>query len=316
MRTDRLIRSALAAAVVFTASALCQSSPDPLARVRSLLDAGKVEEPITLLRGYLDANPSSADAHFLLGYALFRQQKARESLAELTAGAKYRRPRADELKIVAADYVMLSDYGDADKWFTQVVSESPNDADSWYLLGRTKYNESQFDAAITCFERALALRPKYIEAENNIGLSWKELNAPGKAEAAFQIAIDWQGGAPVDAQPYLNLGTLLVEESKMSDAMPVLSKAAELAPDNPTVHEELGKIYLKMDRLSNAQAELEKAVALAPGASALHYKLGQILRKEGLLDRAQQEFAICEKLNSTHSSSKTPNPPSSAKPDE
>jgi Tfp pilus assembly protein PilF len=53
---------------------------------------------------------------------------------------------------------------------------------------------------------------------------------------------------------------------------------------------------------------LEKAVALAPNTSGLHFKLGQIYRSEGLRDRAQQEFALCEKLNSTHSSSSTPNP--------
>jgi predicted Zn-dependent protease len=65
-----------------------------------------------------------------------------------------------------------------------------------------------------------------------------------------------------------------------------------------------------MNKLPAAQAELEQAVALAPDASALHYKLGQILRREGLQDRAQQEFAICEKLNGAHSSTKIPNPPS------
>src|ERR1700757_2238290 len=104
---------------------------------------------------------------------------------------------------------MLSDFSDADKWFSQVVSETPDDADAWYLLGRTKYNENEFAAAISAFERALGLRPRYVEAESNIGLAWKELNAPDKARAAYQTAIDWQGDAPVDAQPFLNLGTLL-----------------------------------------------------------------------------------------------------------
>jgi Flp pilus assembly protein TadD len=65
-----------------------------------------------------------------------------------------------------------------------------------------------------------------------------------------------------------------------------------------------------MDRLSDAESELEKAVSLSPETSALHYKLGQILRKQGREDRARQEFAICERLNGAHSSSKTPNPPS------
>ena len=308
MRIDR--RCVLAVVVACAVPALPQAPADPLAQARALLDAGKATESESVLRGYLAAHPESADAHYLLGYALFREQKATESLAEFTAGAKFRAPRADELKVVAADYVMLGDYSDADKWFSQVVAETPNDADAWYLLGRTKYNENEFTAAISAFEHALTLRPKYVEAENNIGLAWKELNDREKARAAFQAAIDWQGDTPVDAQPFLNLGRLLADANNYEQATGLIIKAIALAPNNPSAHEELGKVYLAMNRLSEAESELEKAIALSPETSALHYKLGQILRKEGQADRAQQEFAICERLNGAHSSSKTPNPPS------
>jgi len=294
--------------------ALCHAQSDPNLWARSLLDAGRAAEAESTLRTFLAAHPDDADAHFLLGYALFREQKATESLAEFTAGAKVRRPRADELKVVAGDYVMLGDYSDADKWFSQVVSEMPEDADAWYLLGRTKYNENEFAAAISAFEHALRLRPKYVEAENNIGLAWKELNDREKARAAFQTAIDWQGDSPVDAQPFLNLGILLADANEYQQAIALLTRASSLAPQNPSVHEQLGKVYLAMNRLADAQSELEHAIALAPDSSALHYKLGQILRKQGQAERAQQEFAICERLNGAHSSSKTPNPPPAKTP--
>jgi tetratricopeptide (TPR) repeat protein len=312
IRSNQIIRKIIAAAVLCAASVLSFAQTDPLAQARSLLDAGKAKESETILRDYLSQNPSSADAHFLLGYALFREQRAKESLAELTTGAKFRQPRADELKIVAADYVMLGDFSDADKWFTQVVSQIPDDADAWYLLGRTKYNEDEFAAAISSFERALALHPRHVEAENNIGLAWKELNDSGKAKTAFLAAIEWQGNSPVDAQPFLNLGTLLADSNQVADALPYLTKATELSPQNPTVHEQLGKAYFAMNRLPEAQAELERAIALSPETATLHYKLGQILRKAGLQERARQEFAIVEKLSGAHSSSKTPNPPSSS----
>jgi tetratricopeptide (TPR) repeat protein len=304
----------VAAITLWGAMALCHAQTDALAQARALLDSGKPAEADPILRSYLAAHPDEPEAHFLLGYALFRQQKAKDSLDEFTAGAKFRRPRPDELKVVAADYVMLGDYSDADKWFSQVVSETPDDADGWYLLGRTKYNENEFSASIQAFERALQLRPKFVEAENNAGLAWKELNERDKAKAAFQAAIDWQGDSPVDAQPFLNLGTLLADGNEHAQALVPLGKAASIAPNNPSVHEQLGKVYLAMNRLGEAQAELEKAIALSPDTSTLHYKLGQILRKEGQADRARQEFAICERLNGAHSSAKTPNPPSTGIP--
>jgi tetratricopeptide (TPR) repeat protein len=304
----RIGQCALALSFFCAFAGYCQQSADPLAEPRALLAEGKLAESEAALHSYVSQHPASAEAYFLLGYVLFREQKPVESLAAFTAGARVRHPKADELKTVASDYVLLRDYGDADKWFTEVAVENPNDSDAWYLLGRTKYNENEFVEAVSSFERALALRPKYIEAENNLGLSWRELNNLGNAKTAFQTAIDWQGDAPADPQPFLNLGTLLADESDFDHAIPYLIKAAALSPDNPKIHEELGRVYEAQKDLPKAQAELEQAIALAPNTSGLHFKLGQIYRREGLRDRAQHEFELCEKLNSTHSSTNTPNP--------
>lgn len=287
---------------------VAQQPADPLAPARALLKSGALADSESWLQQYVPAHPDSADAHFLLGYVLFRQKKARLSLAEFTAGAKYRHPDAGDLKIVASDYVLLGDFADADKWFSEVTRETPADADAWYLLGRTKYSESGFQEAVASFERALALRPKYVEAENNLGLSWQELSQPEKAKAAFQTAIDWQGSAPIDPQPFLNLGALLANENDFDASVRSLTKAVALAPGNPRIHDELAKVYEAQKNLAKAQQELEKAVALAPDSSELHFKLGRIYRSEGLKEKAAKEFALCDKLNSTHSSSETPNP--------
>jgi tetratricopeptide (TPR) repeat protein len=312
--TEPVTGVVLALAAIFAVAAYGQQPVDELANARALLVQGRIATAESGLRSYLQQNPRSADAHFLLGFTLFREKKAVDSLAEYTAGAAIRRPSADELKTVASDYVLLGDYGDADKWFTAVTAEAASDADAWYLLGRTKYNENRFTESVTAFERALSLQPKYVEAENNLGLTLQELNKADEAKAAFRQAIEWQGDHPADPQPFLNLGTMLASEGALPEAMPLLTKAATLSPENPKVHEELGQVYESQKDLPKAQAELERAVALAPGTSGLHFKLGQIYRHEGMHDKAQREFDVCEKLNSTHSSANTPNPAASAGP--
>jgi tetratricopeptide (TPR) repeat protein len=292
----------------------CQPPAAPLQEARSLLAAGKISEAETILRSYLKHDPSSADAHYLLGDVLFREQKARESLAEFTTGAKFKHPEARELKTVASDYVLLADFADADRWFSEVTAETPNDAEAWYLLGRTKYNENRFTEAIAAFEHVLMLRPKDVQAEDNLGLSEQGLGHTEQAKAAFQTAIDWQHDAPADAQPYLNLGILLTDQGDLTSAIQQLTKAAALASGNPTIHEELGRALQTKGDMEGAQSQLETAVKLAPNAAALHFKLGQIYRHRGFNDRAQQEFAICAKLNGGHSSTEVPNPFSPATP--
>ena len=126
------------------------------------------------------------------------------------------------------------------------------------------------------------MHPKYVEAENNIGLSWQELNDAEKAKAAFQTAIEWQGTSPSDAQPFLNLATLLLDENEADKAVSYLYPRAEsIAANNPKVHEELGRAYLAQQSLPQAATEFEKAIALSPDISALAFQAWSNLPEGG-----------------------------------
>jgi tetratricopeptide (TPR) repeat protein len=284
-------------------------APDrALEQSKSLLEAAQVTAAEGMLRKYLQANPQSADAHFLLGYALFRQARARESLAELTEGAKYRRPSATDLRVVAADYVLLRDYSAADKWFTKSLEWEPGNVLGWYYLGRTKYNENRFEEALGAFQQCLKLDPKNVKAEDNLGLSFQGLGRYEEAAAAYRNAIAWQAGLLLEnAGPYVNLGSLLIEQkSSGEEAVRLLEHAEKVAPTDVKAHQQLGKAYFSLDQLPKAQTELETAVQLAPNNSPVHYMLAQVYRRQGLLDKAKVQFDICTQLNARHSAPDTP----------
>src|SRR5262249_19781636 len=157
-----------------------------------------------------------------------------------TEGAKYQRPQASDLKIVAADYVVLGDLRDADKWLTAVTEETQKDAEEWYLLDRTKYNKNRCKEALQAFKKNIQRRPNDIKAENNLGLSYQGLNRIDEARQAFETAISWQKDSLIkDAQPYLNMGALLADQNQPTQALTWLQQAVTLAPHNPKVHEEL-----------------------------------------------------------------------------
>jgi Flp pilus assembly protein TadD len=293
---------------------------DRLAQAKSLLNAGQFGEAESDVRRFLQAHPGSADAHFLLGYILFREiqatavqqghedskyaeQNAKASLAEYTQGAKYRDPGAFDLKIVGLDYVLLRDYADADKWLTKSVVIDPRDSEAWYYLGRAKYNEERFAEAIRPFQQCLSLNPKYIKAGDNLGLSYAALGRNEEAIVAYQKAISWQSDSLIkDSGPYIDLGILLLDQNKPEGAVGYFKQGVEIAPNESRGHAGLGKAYLKLEQLENAQSELEKAVQLAPENASLHYVLGQIYRKRGLVEKAQAEFDRTAKLNGSHSS--------------
>jgi len=300
-----------------TLTTLAQTSPSPvndssdagshldsiLLHAKSLLANASVLEAERLTRSYLESHPTSADAHFVLGLILFKEVRATDSLAEYSTAAKYKDPSAYDLEMVALNYVLLNDYVDADKWLTKSVQMDSHNWESWYYLGRTKYNENRFNEAVNTFQQVLKLSPMNVKAEDNLGLSYDALGRQPEAEEAYRNAIHWQSQLlQEEPGPYLDLGILLIDENRQQDAIPYLRQASQIAPHDPKPHEQLGKAYARLGRFPEAQAELEKAIEASPNDGALHYVLGQMYRHEGMKDKAQTEFEKSAALKSIQAS--------------
>jgi tetratricopeptide (TPR) repeat protein len=290
------------------AVARAQATSGEFEEVRTLLTSHRYDAAEQKLQAYLALHPESADAHFLMGYALFSERKAAASLAEYTTGAKYRDPRPEDLMAVAADYVLLSDYSDADKWFTFVTEMQPQNEQALYYLGRTRYYEGHYNDAIALFNKCLELSPNEIRSETNLGLAYEGFLRYQEAAAAYNKAIAWdETQNQRDPQPYLNLGSLQRRQGNVDAAIPLLQKAVALGSTNPKAREELARAYEQRHQNAQAQSELEKAIQLSPNVASLHFLLGRIYKAEGLKEKAMREFATTSQLNGTRSSIDVPN---------
>lgn len=273
-----------------------------LSEARTLLvqhDAAGAEK---MARDYLKENASSAYGHFLLGYILFTEQKAEESLAEYTAGARYQKPSAADMMAVGADYVLLKDNEDADRLFKQVTDMEPQNELAWYYLGRARYYENRYDDAVKAFGMCLRLKPNDVPAETNLGLALKELGRDEEAKQAYLQAMEWEkasGGR--DGQPYLDMGLILRREQKIEESRSYLQSAADLEPNNPETHFEFAKTLEDLKKYPEAEAQLRQVLSLDPHASAAHYILGRVLKAEGHLAEANAEFAETSRLNGSKS---------------
>src|SRR6202022_1544887 len=122
------------------------------------------------LRHFVAANPGSADAMYLLGYVLNRENKPKESLEIYTKAAAITRPSGDDLKVVALDYELLNDNWDAIHWWEAAVALEEKNTEAWYFLGRTYYTSGRLPEARRAFEKVLELDPHNAKAKNNLGL--------------------------------------------------------------------------------------------------------------------------------------------------
>ncbi len=300
-----MVRAVLFAGLLLPCSPFLGQTPEPaLLEVQSLVDAGKLNDAESAARRYLETHQSSADAHYLLGYILFREGNPKLSLAEYTEGERYRAPSALDLEVIGSNYFLMEDYAAADQWLSKSVELAPNDAHARYYLGRAKYNQKHFADAAWIFKDCLDLDPRNAKAADYLGRSYEALGRTGDALAAYRSAV--AAAAPGNPEPYLDLGTLLVENERPGDAVSYLLQAAGIAPGDSRVHRALGKAYLQLNRLPEAQAELHKAVAIAPENAPLHFLLAQALRKSGLEDQARAETERYNALTGAHSSPDTP----------
>lgn len=260
----------------------------------------------TALRSYLGVHRDSADATYLLGFVLHRENRPAESLAVYAQAAALVRPTGDDLKIVGLDYVLLNDYPDAIKWLERAVEFDSRNKDAWYYLGRAYYTRARLVEAKKAFLAVLEIDPKDSRAENNLGLVLESDAQPAAAIEAYNKAIEWgaQKQHPSE-QPYVNLGNLLVDLDRTEEAIPPLEKAVALAPNNGFCRLKLGTAYLHAGKLESARTELEKATSLDPENPAAHYQLGRLYKAIHALDRAQEEFRRTAELQSRASGPQT-----------
>jgi tetratricopeptide (TPR) repeat protein len=251
------------------------------------------------LRRYVTLHADSNEALYLLGFVLHRENRAGESLEIYTKAATLKAPSADDLKIVGLDYVLLDDYANAIKWLEKAVELDSKNKDAWYYLGRAYYTRGLLPESRRAFLTVLDLDSHDARAENNLGLILESEAKPSEALDAYRKAIEWQEGSPHRSeQPYLNLGSLLLELDRTGEAIAPLEKAVELGANNANCHLKLGTAYLRTNRLPVVQRELEKAARLEPENAAIHYQLGKFYKQTHKMDKAKIEFQRTEELQS------------------
>lgn len=302
------------AAALFAVAAAAEQGMPPtshtdalLMQAKSLFDLDESAAAEPVLHIYLEQNPKSSPALYLLGYVLQRRNKPRGSLEAFTRAAAITTPHPEDLRLVALDYILLDDYADAIHWLRRCIAADPDNAETWYDLGRAQMHEGNFVESERDFKRTLAINPINAKALDNLGLSLEAQNRTEDALTEYSSAISAQAKAQHRSeQPLLNFGALLNTRNRYTEAIAPLQRAVILAPSSSRCHEELSRAYAGTHQEDLAREQMEQAIALDPENPRLHFQLGQMYRRAGFTDRSQVELRKSAKLYSTHSSTTEP----------
>jgi tetratricopeptide (TPR) repeat protein len=253
------------------------------------------------LRAALQQGSDSAGLLYGLALVLRQEGKPRESLDTYTQAARKMKPTAEELRSVALDYVLLNDYDDAIHWLEIACQMDPNDTSILYSLGRCYYSRDRYADAGKMYEQVLAIEPRNLKAEENLGLVYDATNDPEKAEGALRMAASWADKNSKDEWPFLDLGSFLLDHDRSQEALDPLHIAVSIQPMCARCHEKLGRALVETHDIATGIAELQEATKLDPKDPKAHFELGRALRQTGQNERAQEEIKISQSLYAAHS---------------
>ena len=138
------------------------------------------------------------------------------------------------------------------------------------------------------YRKALALKPNYAEAHNNLGQC---AEGPRQARGGRrQLHGNALALKPDYAEAHNNLGNALRELGKLEEGVASYHKALAIKPDYAEAHNNLGNALRDLGRLNEAVASYHKALAIKPDYAEVHYNLGSAFQELGRLDEAVTSY--------------------------
>jgi tetratricopeptide (TPR) repeat protein len=142
---------------------------------------------------------------------------------------------------------------------------------AWRALLAQAYEQGGSpDAAVSAYEKAIALDPAAAAAYLNLGLLVQGQGDLRQAERLFNATIE---RAPHSVKAWYNLGTLYLEQERYAEALAMFSEALALDRDAAEVYINLAAAHLALKEDEQALAAYERFLALPAGNPQLRQQI-------------------------------------------
>lgn len=162
------------------------------------------------------------------------------------------------------------------------------------ILGAARARRSQFQEARDDFRKAIALKPDYAEAYNNLGNAFKEDNEIDAAILSYNRAISI---TPDYTDAHCNAGNALREKGLFGEALIAHKIAIALQPDNHLAYNNLGISFKEQGNSQCAAVHFQRSITINPSFTDAYNNLGSRQRDLGNTPRAEASFKKALILN-------------------
>jgi tetratricopeptide (TPR) repeat protein len=255
--------------------------------------AGHKERARAVLEKALEQQPGNVDVQYDLA-AVNAELKNKDVALEMLARAAQQAPeRADIQALIAHISADLGYFGDAVEAWERYMKLAPND-DS----GRREHGFAEAalgekpDAGLADLKWFVQRHPNDAIGHYELGTAECSSN-PGEAERELNRALALK---PDLAAARFARGLLIYKRGKPELALTDFEFAEKRDPDNPAVLNRLGQAYMDLNRTIDAVRVLRKAAEGAPEDATIQLHFGRALAKAGQAEEAKTVFARVREL--------------------
>ncbi len=312
------------------------SSPEALfVRAKVALAEKKPDEAASDLRRAIDLKPDWAEAHYLLGSALFIQRDLNGARAEITRALEIDGQLIEARKVLARIHSMAGEHelaaeegrrvlrdGRGDDVGTRLlvaqalvrerklddaiaelkaIPEDKRTGETLYAMGRVYRFKGDAAEARVQFERAYEKLPDHPEIlEALLTLDRAENRIAESVERIERAA----RSNPEDARLVHLLGLVQVLTNRGSEAEVSFRKAIELDPNNLAPYQSLAQYLALTGRRDEVLATYERAAETRPDSAGLQLVLGSLYEAYGDLDKARETYEKAIQMDPSLSAAK------------
>jgi len=239
--------------------------------------SGNLGQAELLYRQILQADPSNADAHHLLGLVA-HQTGHNETGASLVRQAISLQPAvADYHANLGTVLMSLSQFEEAAQSLQQALAINPNYAEAHYNLGNVHTKQGLLAEAGECFRRALNINPQFADAYNNLGHVLKDQGQLREAIDSYKQALRIN---PHQVEALNNLGVALGEMGQLEEGLACYRQAVQINPCHVDTLINMSTALAWLGNLEEADEKNDQALRVKPvhGKALWHRALLRLQR--------------------------------------
>ena len=260
--------------------------------------AGHKERARDVLQQALEEQPENVDVLYDLAAVDAELNQKEKALELLARAAKLAPQRADIQFLLAHTSADLGYFGDAIQAWDRYLKIVPNDdiARRERAFAQTAIGEDM-NAGIADLESLVRKHPNDAVGHYELAIA-KSATDRDQALKELDRALALK---PDLAAARMARGVLRYREGNAEGALADFEFVAQREPDNPNVLDRLGETYLTLNRPADALPVMRKAADLAPRDSTILLHFARALTNVGQTDEAKNVFARVRELGPNRS---------------